>query len=213
MGILTNYSPDTSPRSDGRCGTGFDDATCDPNGEYGGCCSQYGYCGSTTGHCDPAQGCQNGCTSATTSASGSSPSSTAPRDDGRCGSQFGGATCDANGAYGGCCSSYGYCGKTEAHCSTDQGCQSGCTDPVLTTSDGGSAATTVNTATQTLTGEPIISAKTTAGSQATGVPTTDGTCGASYDNTVCGDWPNGSCCSMYGEYEEMSRNYILWTWS
>lgn len=31
-----------APRSDGRCGKDFDDATCDANGEYGGCCSQYG---------------------------------------------------------------------------------------------------------------------------------------------------------------------------
>lgn len=30
------------------------------------------------------------------------------RDDGRCGSAFGGATCDPNGPYGGCCSSYGF---------------------------------------------------------------------------------------------------------
>ncbi|KAL8399530.1 hypothetical protein RB594_000062 [Gaeumannomyces avenae] len=28
--------------------------------------------------------------------------------------------------------------------------------------------------------------------------TTDGTCGATYDNTICGSWPEGSCCSMYG---------------
>jgi hypothetical protein len=29
----------TAPRSDGRCGTQFDNALCDPNGIYGGCCS------------------------------------------------------------------------------------------------------------------------------------------------------------------------------
>ena len=39
-------------------------------------------------------------------------SSTAPRTDGRCGQAFSGATCDPNGAYGGCCSSAGYCGTT-----------------------------------------------------------------------------------------------------
>ncbi|KAI4828029.1 hypothetical protein E4T44_09910 [Aureobasidium sp. EXF-8845] len=41
---------------------------------------------------------------------------TAPRSDGRCGAQFNNALCDPNGIYGGCCSSYGYCGNTEEHC-------------------------------------------------------------------------------------------------
>lgn len=30
------------------------------------------------------------------------------RTDGRCGKDFNGATCDATGAFGGCCSKYGY---------------------------------------------------------------------------------------------------------
>jgi hypothetical protein len=29
----------TAPRSDGRCGAQFNNASCDPNGIYGGCCS------------------------------------------------------------------------------------------------------------------------------------------------------------------------------
>lgn len=33
---------------------------------------------------------------------------------------------------------------------------------------------------------------------ATAAVTTDGTCGAGNGNTVCGNWPNGNCCSMYG---------------
>ena len=41
-----------------------------------------------------------------------SGTTTAPRSDGRCGQAFSGATCDANGPYGGCCSSAGYCGTT-----------------------------------------------------------------------------------------------------
>jgi hypothetical protein len=32
---------------------------------------------------------------------------TAPRSDGLCGAAYGGATCDPNGAFGGCCSAYG----------------------------------------------------------------------------------------------------------
>ena len=46
--------------------------------------------------------------SGTSVAATSSASSTAPRSDGRCGKDFGGATCDPAGAYGGCCSEYGY---------------------------------------------------------------------------------------------------------
>ena len=73
-------------------------------------------------------------TSAT--ASGSTASSTAPRADGRCGSGFGGATCQAGGKYGGCCSKYGYCGVTTDHCGA--GCQSRCTS-------GGGNSTSSNT--------------------------------------------------------------------
>jgi hypothetical protein len=42
-------------------------------------------------------------------------------------------------------------------------------------------------------GEPIAVGEPTAGPD-----TVDGSCGASRGNTVCGDWPLGSCCSMYG---------------
>lgn len=85
-----------------------------------GVCSSTGtnisQCGSTPAHCNA--GCISGCTkgASTTSvkkvqatssvkkAQASSPAGTAPRDDGRCGKDFGGATCDPKGAYGGCCS-------------------------------------------------------------------------------------------------------------
>merc|ERR1719471_1469279 len=39
-----------------------------------------------------------------------------PRDDGRCGLQFGGAICSADTSYGPCCSLLGYCGSTDYHC-------------------------------------------------------------------------------------------------
>ena len=38
-------SPSGEPREDGRCGIDFDNAPCDVDGEYGGCCSSHGYCG------------------------------------------------------------------------------------------------------------------------------------------------------------------------
>ncbi|KAL8772168.1 MAG: hypothetical protein Q9209_002603 [Squamulea sp. 1 TL-2023] len=53
-------STDTAPRLDGRCGLNeFSQATCDSNGEFGGCCSSHGYCGTTNDHC--GVGCLNGC--------------------------------------------------------------------------------------------------------------------------------------------------------
>ncbi|KAF2270809.1 galactose oxidase [Lojkania enalia] len=189
-----------APRDDGRCGKDFGGATCDPKGPYGGCCSQYGYCGSTAGHCLPANGCQNGCSaSESSSAPVSQPTSTAPRPDGRCGKDFGEATCDPEGPYGGCCSSYGYCGSSEGHCLPANGCQNGCTGPASSSADPPKPTTSGTRPPSTTTsGEPVLGKPTTGASQPTGEPTTDGTCGANFGNTVCGDWPQGSCCSMYG---------------
>lgn len=46
--------------------------------------------------------------STTPSSSSETVTTTAPRADGRCGVAFDYAACDADGAYGGCCSEYGY---------------------------------------------------------------------------------------------------------
>lgn len=111
-----------------------------------------------------------------------------PRSDGRCGKDFNDATCDPKGPYGPCCSSHGYCGKTDDHCLVSNGCQSGCTNTPPT-----------STAPTTPLNEPTLS-NPTAGSptaSATGAVTTDGTCGAQNGGTVCGNWKLGSCCSMY----------------
>lgn len=103
-----------------------------PNGP---CCSQYGWCGSTNAYC--GTGCILNCTavkttsikttsisktttkiSATTSTI-SSPTSSLISTDGSCG---GNVICPNSG----CCSSSGYCGNTQAHCSVAFGCQSQC---------------------------------------------------------------------------------------
>ncbi|GIZ37922.1 hypothetical protein CKM354_000135100 [Cercospora kikuchii] len=102
-----------------------------------------------------------------------------PRDDGRCGKDFDDVTCDPGGGYGGCCSSHGYCGKTDTHCLPKNGCQNGCESP--TTSDPP----------QTTDHEPTLG-------RPTEISTTDGTCGAENGGSVCGDWVYGSCCSMMG---------------
>ena len=47
--------------------------------------------------------------------------------------------------------------------------------------------------------EPQISAPAPAPAPAAEGPvTTDGTCGAANGGTICGDWPQGGCCSLYG---------------
>lgn len=38
----------------------------------------------------------------------------------------------------------------------------------------------------------------------TGPDTTDGNCGAGNGKTVCGNWPQGACCSLYGVYRSPS---------
>ena len=108
--------------------------------------------------------------------------------NGQCGSANGGLLCDPDSTVyiGTCCSSYGWCGNTAAHCGT--GCQSGC---------GTSTKAVAASGTQ----EPKLGSqpKPSQSSHATpGGNTTDGTCGAGNWNTVCGKWPNGACCSLYG---------------
>lgn len=184
--------------SDGKCGSQNGNMLCDPKSTVysGTCCSSYGWCGSTPAHC--GDGCQSGCEKKDADPKPSTGgAASGVRDDGRCGKDFGGATCDANGPYGGCCSEYGYCGKTDGHCLKANGCQNGCSDgaPAQTAP----AATPANTRppSTTTSGEPVLG-KPTGGSNPTGVPTTDGSCGAKFGNTVCGNWAQGSCCSMYG---------------
>ncbi|KAK5114626.1 hypothetical protein LTR62_002198 [Meristemomyces frigidus] len=131
---------DLPPRDDGRCGSAFGGATCDPSGAYGGCCSQAGWCGNTALHCLVSDGCQSGCSASSAAASASTvplsepvivPASStfggaaatgAVTTDGSCGAGNGGTVC-GGWSLGGCCSMYGFCGKTSAHCG--EGCQSG----------------------------------------------------------------------------------------
>ncbi|KAK5722250.1 hypothetical protein LTR17_014256 [Elasticomyces elasticus] len=118
-----------------------------------------------------------------------------PREDGRCGDEFGGATCDTKGEYGGCCSGHGYCGKTVDHCLVGNGCQSGCANTAATSPVTQPDPTDVSPG--GINSEPVIAPPSSTGAAA-GPETTDGTCGASNGGTTCGDWPQGGCCSMYG---------------
>ncbi|KAI0243891.1 chitin deacetylase [Massospora cicadina] len=44
-----------------RCGNANRGLMCNPNLEFGPCCSAHGYCGSTAAHCSVSNGCQSGC--------------------------------------------------------------------------------------------------------------------------------------------------------
>ncbi|KAI8289406.1 chitin recognition protein [Colletotrichum sp. SAR11_57] len=123
--------------SDGTCGAAAGKSCVGYSG--GTCCSQYNYCGNTDAHC--GTGCQSlfgscqssasGASSAASSAAGqasgtrtasaSASTNTNPSSDGSCGGTKGFNCLGTN--FGDCCSPYGYCGNTTAHC--DTGCQSG----------------------------------------------------------------------------------------
>ncbi|KAF2136877.1 carbohydrate-binding module family 18 [Aplosporella prunicola CBS 121167] len=191
VSLSTRYTP--TPSSADRCG------------------SDYGYCGKSDGHCLVANGCQNGCSDAaapvttkvapvTTEAAAATSAAAAPRTDGRCGKDFAGATCDSNGEYGGCCSEFGFCGKTDGHCLVANGCQNGCSDgtpnpPAAGTTDAPTTTTGPSSSQEPVLGSPTTKATSPAN---TNLVTTDGSCGVNANNAVCGDWPQGSCCSMYG---------------
>ncbi|KAK4555299.1 hypothetical protein LTR86_007596 [Recurvomyces mirabilis] len=90
----------------------------------------------------------------------------------------------------------GWCGKTTDHCLVSNGCQSGCSDATTTTS---APTTTAPAAASSGNSEPVIVPATNpAGAIPTGPATTDGSCGSLRGDTVCGEWPLGACCSMYG---------------
>ncbi|KAF2034342.1 DUF1929-domain-containing protein [Setomelanomma holmii] len=191
--------------TDGTCGPANGNTLCDPNSTVytGTCCSQYGWCGNTPAHCGDGclSSCNNGAQPSVVQPAATPTPATggaAPRDDGRCGKDFGDATCDANGAYGGCCSSYGYCGTTDGHCLVANGCQNGCKDSTPISSAPVASAAATRPPSVTSSGEPVLGKPSSAASTPTGVPTVDGSCGATFGNTVCGDWAQGSCCSMYG---------------
>ncbi|KAH8723929.1 glyoxal oxidase N-terminus-domain-containing protein [Phaeosphaeriaceae sp. PMI808] len=192
--------------TDGKCGPANGNLLCDPKSTTytGSCCSSYGWCGNTPAHC--GDGCLSGCNNGAQPSSAqpvatptTTPNAPGPRDDGRCGKDFGGATCDAKGAYGGCCSSYGYCGSTDGHCLVANMCQSGCKDNAPVSSAPAPTSAVTRPPSATTSGEPVLGKPSSVvDTKPTGVPTVDGSCGAKFGGTVCGNWAQGSCCSMYG---------------
>jgi len=100
----------TNETPDGSCGPAFNNYICTPN--FGNCCSASGWCGNSGAYC--GAGCQGSYSSA-----GACLTSGIPSVDGTCGGTNG-YTCTGGEFNGQCCSPYGYCGSTTAHC---EGCQ------------------------------------------------------------------------------------------
>ncbi|OUM57545.1 carbohydrate-binding module family 18 protein [Piromyces sp. E2] len=117
-------SSDELPISkDGKCGEGI--AVC---GE-GYCCSKFGWCGKTDLYCNIEEGCQSEfgiCNPPKANDNNEKPRESDDQasddelpisKDGRCGPGI--AVCGD----GNCCSSFGWCGKTDDYCKIEKGCQ------------------------------------------------------------------------------------------
>ncbi len=192
-----NAEPKFHP--EGRCGREFGGLTCDPKGNFGGCCSDWGYCGSTTTHCSVADKCQSGCTEGDKKTDNKPETSSNPGQllavDGKCGKDHGGAVCDPKAQNGPCCSAWGQCGSTSQHCSAADKCQSGCTEGDKKTTEGDKKTTEGDS--KPTNGNPSGFGfdKLTA----SGTPpllAVDGKCGKDHGGAVCDPRAdNGPCCS------------------
>jgi len=163
----------------GRCGKDY--GKCSNSSQ---CCSKYGYCGTSSDHCDA--GCQsdygfcNG-TPTTNNQSTTSKRATSTVKD-RCGTVYGGACANASL----CCSKYGYCGSSDAHCGT--GCQSEF-GVCFNSSNTSNTSTKRNTTTK----KSTTTKKTTTTKRSTS--TVKDRCGASYGGACANA---NLCCSKYG---------------
>ncbi|KAH7135567.1 hypothetical protein B0J11DRAFT_393696, partial [Dendryphion nanum] len=145
----------------------------------GNCCSSYGFCGNTDIYCLTTEGCQSEfgtCNTPTPVSTSALPTSTSKvSTDGSCGG-INGLVCTGSG-FGDCCSPYGWCGASTAHCGA------GCQNPFGTCSG---SPTTLATITGTAP-EPTSTIRVSL----------DGLCGGTTGQTCQGS-DFGNCCSEYG---------------
>jgi len=163
--------------TDATCG-GTNKNTC-LGSTFGSCCSSFGWCGSTPAHC--GTGCQPGygncagnnpvssssvssspvssspvssnpVTSPTRSSSAPASTATKVTTDATCGGTAG-YTC-LGSTFGSCCSSFGWCGSTTAHCGT--GCQPGFGN-CGSNNNGASSTVTSSTTVSSATSSPSAS--------------------------------------------------------
>jgi len=97
--------------TNGRCGKSI--GSCE-NGE---CCSKYGWCGKTDKHCKVEEGCQSEFGKCNPTVTKTTTITSEETPVGKCGKGYG--SCKK----GECCSKYGWCGKTNAYCEINRGCQ------------------------------------------------------------------------------------------
>jgi len=218
--IKSNTTTRNIPTStvSGRCGPEY--GACSKEGQ---CCSKYGYCGTSSSYCD--SGCQVGygnCSNnvppsettkqitTTTTTNAKKPTSTVP---GKCGEGYGACPKAEQ-----CCSKYGYCGISPAHC--DSGCQSefgrcnNTTSKTTTTTTTKNRTTTTTKKTTTKTTSSTTKNRTTTTTKKTTKKTTSSTtkksttttnkiatatvsgrCGGRYGGACA---KAGTCCSKYG---------------
>jgi len=114
----TSTSATVTISLDGKCGPNNNNQVCSNNE----CCSKYGYCGGSDEHCLIANGCQSEFGRCNTSPTipTINVSSTPTSLDGKCGPKYNNQVCSDNE----CCSKHGYCGRSDDHCLTVNGCQS-----------------------------------------------------------------------------------------
>jgi len=103
--IADNDSDDTKISNNGKCGKGYGKCPDD----Y--CCSKYGWCGKSKDYCS------TGCQSKFGQCSKEEEEVTQLSTNGRCGDGYG--RCPK----GECCSKYGWCGHSDEHCATNNGCK------------------------------------------------------------------------------------------
>lgn len=184
----------TSPN--GTCGNLY---TCNGYPSLSGysCCSQYGQCGDSAAHCGTGCKASHGYCSPKPSTTSTSAKPTATPNpgglitspNGTCGNLY---TCNGYPSLSGhsCCSQYGQCGDSAAHCGT--GCKSSHSSPGFCNSAKPSTTST--------------SAKPSATSTLKTSP--DGSCGNLY---TCSGYPSllgYSCCNKYGRCGDSAADCI-----
>ncbi|OUM60810.1 carbohydrate-binding module family 18 protein [Piromyces sp. E2] len=138
IALISSVSAFPDIYSRDKCGPNHGNAKCDP----GFCCSEYGWCGKSEDHCSLKKGCQPNF--------GTCEPSELPLSKDECGEGI--AKCYP----GYCCSKYGWCGKSDDHCSVKKGCQSEFGD---CNGSGGSTTTTITTRKTTTTRRTTTSIK------------------------------------------------------
>jgi len=204
------------------------------------CCSKYGWCGKTGDYCNIEEGCQSefgkcnpaspGVTDTNESDDEDIPAAIKISTNYRCGEKYG----KCRDGY--CCSRYGWCGKSEKHCKTEEGCQSefgicGIKQSNGTTTTTTIIATTTNKASKTSESDSftdtlnsikdaIVDVFEGSDDESSDDESSDekdkeqnkenlpmvGRCGKDYGGGSCGQ---GYCCSKYGWCGKSSKHCSL----